>query len=96
MLNSDVDSVPKKSYVAYCEDCNIKTEDRHDIESALELCELHNHNSDGCEAEPKPVCWVCLGFATHRNTKPPYSYLCEDHAFDIDVVSLEEWEKVSQ
>jgi len=31
-----------------------------------------------------PECWVCGETATHRETKPPYEYLCSDHAISID------------
>lgn len=80
-----------RTHVAYCEACAMYTEERHTAESAVELCETHNKNRGGCEAEPIPVCWVCHDRATRRNQKPPYEYICEEHALSIDAVPLEEW-----
>lgn len=81
-----------EQFVAHCSSCAIKTENRMTEAAAAELCEMHNEHEDTCEAEPKPVCWVCFEFATHRNQKPPYEYTCDEHAVSIDMVPLEEVE----
>lgn len=78
------------THVAYCEACEMRTEERHTEESAQDLCDMHNQNRNGCEAEPIPVCWVCHDRATHQNEKPPYEYLCEQHAISIDAKPIEE------
>ena len=80
----------RQMYRAHCSDCDIQTEERHTLRSARELCEMHNENRGGCEAEPVPLCWVCFNRATHRNQKPPHEYTCDEHAVSIDMVPLEE------
>ena len=87
MTNSGDDS-PARTYRAHCEDCAIQTEKRHTLQSAHELCEMHNESREGCEAEPIPVCWVCFKRATHRDQTPPHEYVCEDHAISIDAVPV--------
>ena len=80
------------SYRAYCENCQLQTEERHSEESARELCESHNERSRAdCEAEPVPLCWVCFDHATHRDETPPHEFVCEEHVLSIDAVPIEEW-----
>lgn len=80
----------RREFIAVCETCGINTEDRHTESSARVLCARHNINRGGCDAKPVPVCWVCHEPATHQDTNPPYSYVCETHAISIDEVPIEE------
>lgn len=79
-----------KTHRAHCPTCEIQTEERHTEMSARRLCELHNETRDDCNAEPVPVCWVCHGRATHQNQKPPYEYVCDEHALSIDAVPIDQ------